>query len=186
MSLELTVTRNNGYLNCYESLHVSENSEKKVRGERAVTEMMNRPGLVERIDQCLGNQSHNPADYQENFVAKIRQNQNFLQQPASQQDFKRFAHRVFDIYQKEVVEQVYKNVENNPLAWTFSKEEWKHKKLAFKDFVWTYVKTTWSGAANFSITEAMKAEFPILPKEFWPAVYSVIDPFENDFIYPEN
>ena len=163
-----------------------ENAKKIDRGERAVTELMNRKGFIDRVDNFLGNKSHRPAEDHAYFVAKIRNNQHLLSQQPIRQDCKRFAHRIFDIYRREMVEKACQSVDINPQALTFSAEEWKLKNFAFKDFVWTYVKSTWSSEANLAITEAMKTEFPSLPKDFWPAVYSVINPSENDYFYPND
>ena len=147
-------------------------SESCVRGKKAGLEMMNRPGMTDRADKFCCKEPGFASDLVPYFYEKIREENKILPLPPSEDDYVALAHRVFNIYRREVVEKACKEVDADPLSWTFKdRNEWNRKRLTFQDFMWQYFKMVYSGAAWPAITKVMKEKVPSLPRDFWPSRY---------------
>ena len=157
-----------------------------VRGERAVTEMLNRQGMKAQADHFFCSQPCEVESYYPYFRKQISDNRHKLPTNPTEREYIIFAHEIFDIYRKEIVEKACYEVEANLSQWTFSEQEWKQKKPLFQDFIWSYAKIVWSGTVTFALGEAMKKEFPVLPKDFWPSLTTVILPSEQENTYPNS
>jgi len=155
------------------------------RGERAVTEMLNRPGMIDLADTFFDKKPGEAAPYYPYFTKQICANKGKLNSSPSEEDYELFAHQIFAIYRRQIVEEACYEVDSDPGKWGFSDEEWKLKRPAFQDFIWSYAKSPREGAASQAITDIMIREFS-LPETFWPAVYSVILPHEQELVYPSS
>lgn len=160
---------------------------KVVRGAKAVAEMMNRPGMIERADIFFCKEPGDSAPYKPYFLEKIRQNKLSLPPSPSEKECEILSHKIYAIYRRETIERACQEVNINPTAWTFkNREEWDSLRETFQDFMWTYSKMVYSGAPGSAIAEVLKQEFPSLPKDFWPSVNAVILPAEQEDFYPNS
>ncbi len=161
-------------------------SLKEVRGSEAVAKMLNRKGMGERADQFFCNQPKH-FDYQAYITEVIRKYDSLLPVNPIKKDYEIFAHRIFFVHRKNVVDQACREVEANPKDWTFrDKGDWEMQRLAFQDFMWFYAKSTWSYEGGQAIIDAMLKIFPSLSSDFRPCFYTVVFLSEHEDFYPNN
>ena len=152
------------------------------RGERAVTEMLNRPGMIDLADAFFDKKPGEAAPYYPYFTKQICANKGKLNSSPSEKDYELFAHQMFAIYRRQIVEEACCEANSDPGKWGFSDEEWKLKRPAFQDFIWSYAKSPRGGAASQAITDIMIQEFS-LSETFWPDLDTVILPSEEEDRY---
>ncbi|CUI18189.1 conserved hypothetical protein (plasmid) [Candidatus Protochlamydia naegleriophila] len=103
--------------------NISQDIAQPNRGGSAVTEMVNRHGMLDQTDQFFIEECKEPSYYYSYFIEKIRENRNQLPSSPDSKDYQVFAHQIFNIYRTSVVEKACDQAEANLQEWTFSVEE---------------------------------------------------------------